>query len=88
MNAELIDIAVLRVLEENDTRFGLGVPALSLLVGRYAVTLDADGMRRRLEYLCDPSVGFVTPVNRGEFHPENMSFKITAKGTNHLRLCG
>lgn len=85
---EHLDLAILKTLAANQTEFGLGPDALKHLVTMFGVTPDVEAIRKRLLYLADPHVGFVTKVDRGEFHPENATWRITARGLNHLRQNG
>lgn len=91
MNAEqeqLLDEAILRILDENDQRFGLGANALSHLVGRFGFTVDKDAIVRRMEYMADTDIGYVRQVDKGNFNTAARTWRITAKGTNHLREQG
>lgn len=81
-----MDLAILRVLDANTTKFGLGAVGLSHLIGQYGVTAKPDVIEKRLLYLSDKEVALVAPVERGQFHPESGTWTITARGTNFLRV--
>jgi hypothetical protein len=86
---ELFDLALLNCLDSGDTQFGLGPTALQHLVGRYGFSIrDPEQITRRLEYMADPQIEYVRPVDKGNFNTANRSWRITAKGTNHLRERG
>lgn len=87
MNAEEnFDLALLRLLDSNGSSFGLGPIAISHLIGQFGVTGDLDKIKVRLRYLQD--LNMVATVEKGNFHPENATWRITAIGTNHLREHG
>ena len=85
---ENFQVALLRVLEANTSRFGLGVPALSLLVNQYGFTPKAEEVVSAMDYLEDAENGLVRSVEKGQMHPANRAWKVTAKGTNWLRERG
>lgn len=85
---QLFDEAILRVLDRNISQFGLGASALQVLVGEFGFSpKSTDEVVRRLDYLTDPKIDFVTEVKLGH-HKANRSWKITAEGTDHLRSRG
>jgi hypothetical protein len=92
MNAEqqqLFDEAILRVLDRNESTFGMGATALQVLVGEFGFSpRDPAEVTRRLEYMADAEIAFVAPVSKGQFNPANRTWRITARGTNHLRSRG
>ena len=85
MNAaqrELFRQAILRVLDANNTRFGLGAEAFDLYLGIYNFPSPAgSGLAAELQYLADK--GFVALVNK-EVSPENRAWRITAAGRDYL----
>jgi hypothetical protein len=84
---ELFHVAILRVLEANQSkRFGLSVTSLCLLVNEFGFSPTSAQVREAMAYMEDPQVEFVRTVNKGEFHPASQCWKITAKGTNHLAM--
>jgi hypothetical protein len=88
--AEVFDVSVLRVLDLNAGRqFGLGALAIQALLATYGFPNEsADTIRARLAYMTDKEIGFVEPVDKGQFNPANASWKITARGINELRRRG
>ncbi len=74
MNSEILDIAILRVLQANKTRFGLPTQGITLLVKAYAVTPTEQQCYDRLNYLV--LKGLAEEVKR-EVHPENSCWRIT-----------
>lgn len=89
MNAadrELFRIALLRVLEANSTRFGLGVPAISLGMGAWGFKgASMDQIAMELRYLFDK--GFVATLEKA-VSPEIQSWRITANGRDWLAQNG
>lgn len=85
---ELFHLAVLRVLDRNATRYGLGLPALCILTNEFGFTPTEHDMQQALDYLSDPANALVAEVAKGQFNPANRSWRITAKGTNELRQRG
>lgn len=83
---QVLDEALLRVMEQEDSRFGLTAEALALMVQRFGQRVDEYTVARRMRYLADPQVGFVRVVEiRGsEFHTNVQSWQITARGANHI----
>ena len=74
---ELLRIAILRVLEANTSRFGLGITALIHMLGAYGTVGAPDDVRFEVYYLHDK--GFLTPVDKA-ISPENQCWRITAEG--------
>lgn len=85
---ELYHRALLRVLDCNNTRFGLTEPALRTLVEAEGFEPSEGEVADALDYMVDPEVGYVVQVNKGQFNPANRAWKITARGINHLRERG
>lgn len=83
---QVLDEALLRVLDENDSRFGLDAASLTLRAANYGVRVDSVEISKRLRYMADPQIGFVDRVEpEGAFHAERDFWRITARGLNHLR---
>lgn len=87
---EIFDVSILRVLDVNAGRqFGLGALAIQALLGTYGFTNEPVAeINKRLEYMADREIGFVEIVNKGQFNPSNVTWKITARGINELRSRG
>ena len=83
---ELFRIALLRILEANETRYGLSATAVAMHVGVYGFRgVSEDTILAELRYLFDK--GFVaTPVK--ELSPENKTWQITANGRDWLATNG
>lgn len=93
MTAEQLEIfhqSLLRVLDASAGRqFGLGAQALQVLVGQYGfAAVKQPDVEAAMHYLADKEIGFVEPVDKGQFNPANVSWRITARGINHLRHRG
>lgn len=87
--AESLDMAILRVLDLCAGRsYGLGLLAIQAQLPRYGEYVDTDVVKRRLEYMADSEIRFAERVDKGQFNPANASWKITARGINHLRERG
>jgi hypothetical protein len=83
---ELFRLALLRVLDANHTRFGLGLPALGHLAGSFGFPTPSDSeLERELQYLEDKAQ--ITPVLKG-ISPENRAWRITAAGRDYLAEAG
>lgn len=83
---ELLRIALLRVLEANNTRFGLGAPALRLSLGQWGFRdLDEKTLGVELGYLFDK--GFAAVVAK-DISPEMQTWRITANGRDWLAQNG
>ena len=79
---ELLRLALLRVLDANHTRYGLGLTALGhlgLSFGFFSATTAE--LERELHYLEDK--GYVTAVFK-VISPENRVWRITAAGRDFL----
>ena len=85
---ELFHVSLLRVLDRNSTSFGLGVSALSILIGEFGFNPKPEEVLEAMEYMEDPNIGFVVTVNKGAFNPTARTWKKTALGTNELRKRG
>jgi repressor of nif and glnA expression len=84
---ELLDEALLRILEERDSRFGLRAEALAIMTRPYGHLADEEAVRRRLNYLADSEIHFVERVQpSSQFHAQVEAWRITARGMNHLRV--
>lgn len=85
MNAESREnfrTALLRVLDANNTRFGLGLKALGHLVATYGFqSPNAKDVERELQYLEDKK--FVAECMKG-VSPENRAWRITAEGRDFV----
>lgn len=82
---ELFRVALLRVLDANQTRFGLRAAALQMHVVQFGFTPDLYDVQRELEYLADKT--WAAPVVK-EMSPENKTWRITAAGRDWLASNG
>lgn len=83
---QVLDEVLLRVLDENDSQFGLDAASLAIRAASYGIGNDSVAISRRLRYMADPEIGFVDRVEPdGAFHAERDFWRITARGLNHLR---
>jgi hypothetical protein len=79
---ELFRLALLRVLEANNTRFGLALGAVSLHMGAYGFKAPGTAdIGAELLYLHDK--GMVEPTTKA-LSPENKCWRITAAGRDYL----
>lgn len=79
---ELFRLAVLRVFESNNTRFGLGVPAVRHALGVFGFAGAEEGdVRDEIEYL--GSKGLVEEVLK-KISRENRAWRITSEGIAFL----
>lgn len=79
---ELLRLALLRVLEANPTRYGLGIEALRHLVYAFGFSLpEAECVENEIRYFEDK--GFVTGIAK-PISPENRVWRITAAGRDFL----
>ncbi len=79
---ELFRLALLRVLEANPTRFGLGPSALAHLAVRFGFPWPgAADLQREVQYLEDK--GYIVQVHKN-LSPENRAWRITAAGRDYL----
>jgi hypothetical protein len=86
---ELFDTQILRVLDLNAGKeFGLGAESIQMLIPRPFSTATIEEINKRLAYMADAEIGFVATINKGHFNPGNKTWRITAKGINHLRMAG
>lgn len=74
---ELLRTGLLRVLDEQDSRYGLSEPVLAELVRRYGFTPTVETVARELDYCADK--GLAATVQR-VISPENRYWRITAAG--------
>ena len=85
MNAEqreLFRTALLRVLDANHTRFGLGIQALEHLIAHFGFPNPAiRDLERELQYLNDKA--HIVAVYK-DISPENRTWRITAAGRDFL----
>jgi hypothetical protein len=90
VQAELLDVSILRVLDLNAGRnFGLNATSIQNLVSQFGFQNEStDTINARLAYMADAEIAFVAPVDKGQFNPANASWKITARGINELRRRG
>lgn len=86
---EILDLSILRVLEANAGRtFGLGVTAIRAHLPTYGFSESAEMISKRLEYMADKEIGFVTNPDKGQFNPAHVTWKLTARGQNELARRG
>lgn len=82
----ILDEALLRTLEAQDTRFGLQSQAMAVLLFPFGLRPTPAQVERRLQYLADPQIEFVRPVDAtSAYHAYERAYRITPKGMNHLR---
>jgi hypothetical protein len=85
MNAaqqELFDLAILRVLDGNRTRYGLNLEALRHLMGQYGFPSPAEAaLADRLDYLAGK--GLIEEVLK-QVNRANRAWRITEAGINHV----
>ena len=87
---ELFHLQILRVLDLNaGKQFGLGPSSIQVLVSPFGFgTATIEQITAALDYMADSDIRFVEPVNKGQFNTANRTWKITARGINHLRANG
>lgn len=79
---ELFRKALLRVLDANNTRFGLGAKALGHLVASYGFSSPNESdLKTELQYLEDKKL--ITECMKG-VSPENRSWRISAEGRDFV----
>jgi len=78
---ELFRTAILRVLDANNTRWGLNETAISMHVFRFGFQPDRPETQSELAYLRDK--GLIAEVTKN-VSPENRAWRITAAGRDHL----
>lgn len=89
MNAEqqeLFDLAILRVLDRNRTRFGLSVTAIGFQMREFGfAAVDVETLKDRLDYLSTHPAGkpFTEEVNP-EINRAKRCWRITDDGINHM----
>lgn len=82
----LLDEAILRTLDTQDTRFGLQPRAIATMLFIWGVRATAEQVEKRLAYLADPQIEFVRAVDAtSQFHAYECPYRITPKGANHIR---
>jgi len=83
---ELYRIALLRVLEANETQYGLSAAVLAVHAGSFGFRgLGGEFASGELRYLEDK--GFVRPPAKA-ISPENQTWRITAAGRDWLAQNG
>jgi hypothetical protein len=80
---ELLDIALLRVMDANNTRFGLGAQSLALLVNQYGFSPKVEVVQKRIGYLVGK--GLVEATSK-PLHPENETWRITSAGMDFVAI--
>lgn len=81
-NRELLRLALLRVLDANSTRYGLGLEALRHLAASFGFYLpESDRVEAELRYFEDK--GLATQIVK-QISPENRAWRITAAGRDFL----
>jgi hypothetical protein len=78
---ELFAAAVLKVLDANNTQFGLAMPAIRLLVRQFAFNPSETETINALEYLAGKGFVEETPKVLGKI---NRAWKITNEGRQYL----
>jgi hypothetical protein len=78
---ELFDTALLRVLDANNTQWGLQAPALGMFAREFGFSPSASETASRLEYLTGK--GMVEEVPK-VLSKANRAWKITAAGRRYL----
>ncbi len=82
---ELFRLALLRVAEANDTRWGLLAQAFAIHANQFGFSAKLDETMRELEYLEEK--GFLKMPGKN-ISPENRAWKITAAGRDELAQRG
>jgi DNA-binding PadR family transcriptional regulator len=81
-NRELLRLALLRVLDANSTRYGLGLEALCHLASSFGFYLpEPELVDSELRYFEDK--GLATQIVK-QISPENRAWRITAAGRDLL----
>jgi hypothetical protein len=78
---ELFDNALLRVLDANNTQWGLQAPALSMFTREYGFAPSQAETIGRLEYLTDKGMAQEVPKMLSK---ANRAWKITSAGRRYL----
>lgn len=90
MNAqqrELFRFAILRVLEANNTRFGLSAETIAVFMGQHGFKRpNTETVEEELLYLRDK--GFAEQTEGKSISPENKTWRITANGRDELATNG
>jgi hypothetical protein len=82
---ELFRLALLRIAEANDTRYGLSAQAFAIHANPFGFTPALGDTVRELEYL--QQKGFLQ-ISAKAISPENRQWKITATGRDELATRG
>ena len=80
-NKELLRKAILRLLEENDTRFGLDAQAIATLLPGQGFTIPTSEVQAEVDMLVDWR--FIRVTNR-PLDRTRRAFAITAEGRHQL----
>ncbi len=80
-----LDTAILTILDERDSKFGLNANALGVSLPRFGFAVSREVIERRLDYLSDPQVGFTRTIETGDFHSNLRAWRLTPRGINHIR---
>jgi hypothetical protein len=80
-----LDAAILTILDERDSKFGLSANAVGVALPRFGFSVTHAEVERRLDYLADPQVGFAREVPTGDFHANLRAWRLTPRGLNHIR---
>lgn len=78
---EQLRLAVLKVLEANNGRYGRPVPALQVHLRSWGFDVPRESIRNAIQYLEDK--GLITEVLKG-VSPENRCYRITADGIDYI----
>ncbi len=78
---ELLRLALLRVMDANQTGRGLGAGSLTFLIGRFGASASIEEINAELVYFADK--GFVTAVQKA-ISPELTAWRITAEGRDWI----
>lgn len=81
---ENLRLAILSVLSDNDTRFGLGVDPLRLFVkNRFGIDAARDQLLDELQYLGDRTEPLIESVAK-VISRENRAWRITSAGLAYI----
>jgi len=75
--------AILRVLDANHTRFGLGAPAIALQIESFGFDVTAAQVAEQLTYL--KKKGLVQEVGKSH-SPEIVNWELTGDGADHVAM--
>lgn len=81
---ELFDLAILRVLDQNPSRFGTAPVVIMVGVIAFGFNVPVESIERRLDYMADEKIGFVREVDKKANRAVH-TWQITAAGTDYLR---